>query len=155
MAKINYSKVEEALAAGLIKMNINELDKLGAISQKIGRPELRKLAEAAISDAIQKGLERKAAMFVLKQGSRKNTIDEFYEEFDLSYDLFCDLLDKGKEITEEEWTKLLLIKDKMLLTKEKMLKTHPELQDDKVVEQNRKEQINARIHIKKTWIPLQ
>lgn len=153
MAKINYSKVEDALTIGLRKMNIDELDKLAKISREIGRPELRKLAERAVGSAMKKALERKAVLHVVKQGEKVHVSDSFYEEFGLTYMEFFDLILK-KDLTNDDWNKLTLIKDKMQAAKEAQMKAQPEFQDEKIVEKNRKSQVNARINVRKTWLPL-
>lgn len=154
MAKINYSKVEEALNAGLTKMSIEELDKLAKIYREIGRPELRKLAEKAVEAAMVKAQIRKAMLHVLRQGEKTHFDDEFYKEFNLTHTEFGTLLNKGKELTEEDWGLLDKIKVKISAEKEAQIKENPEFQDEKIVEKNRKNQVNARINIKKTWLPL-
>lgn len=154
MAKTNFTKVEEALAAGLRKMSIEELDKLAEISQNIGRPELRNLAEKAIVAAMKKGLEKKAVVYVLRQGAKKYTSNSFYQEFDLTHKQYVELLADIKSISEENWAKLQLVKMKLTMLREKELKANPDFQDEKIVEKNRKDQKNARFNVKKTWLPL-
>ncbi len=154
MAKTNFTKVEEALAAGLRKMSIEELDKLAEISQNIGRPELRNLAEKAIVAAMKKGLEKKAVVYVLRQGAKKYTTNSFYQEFDLTHKQYVELLAEIKSISDENWAKLQLVKMKLTMLREKELKSNPDFQDEKLVEKNRKDQKNARFNVKKTWLPL-
>lgn len=64
MAKINFSKVEEAFNSGLYKMKVDHLGKLADFSKALGKPEMRKIAEKAVVIAEKQALEKKGILYV-------------------------------------------------------------------------------------------
>lgn len=154
MAKINYSKVEEALNEGLHKMKVENLCKIAEVTQSVGKTDMLELTARTVARAQKKSLEHKATLHVLRRRAKFHTNNDFYKEFDLTFDTFRELLTEGRKVTNEEEKKLKAIKLKMLEAKEKQIAENPDLSNDNAVERIRKEQKDARINVPKKWHPL-
>jgi len=154
MAKTNFSKVEDSLKAGLDRMNVDQIGKLADVAQRVARPELKSLMEKATKAAMKLALEKKAILHVVKQGLKEIDLSNFYQSIDCSKEQINDLLERSKELNNEEWEKLKSIKIQMLAHKEQYIQSHPEKGNDQLIKQQRKEHLNKRFNVKKKWLPL-
>lgn len=86
---------------------------------------------------------------------KNHTDDKFYKEFDLTSVALLTMIRKSKELTDQDWAKLKAVKAKVVAELEKEAKAKADSGDDQLIEKTRKDQINARINVRKTWLPLQ
>jgi hypothetical protein len=154
MAKTNFTKVEDALTAQLIKMNIDQLGHLADISQKVGRPEVKKMLEKASEQARKTATMRKAIIYVLKKGLKEIKKSDFVDKLKISPDNLKQMIERSSTLTEEEWKKLTDIKNAMEAIKREQIAKDPESGDEQIVSKERKKHINKRFNVKEKWLPL-
>lgn len=149
MAKTNFSKVEEALIAGLTKMKMRQLLELAdkaqadtgaqAETDAILIPEARRMVIAALRQDL-KALKRKDTKVYSKLGLQKEGLQK--------------LLDNPASLTPEDWQKIKEIHQKVGEYKKDLLQQLPEVTDDQLVDSERKKHINKRYNINEKWLPL-
>ncbi len=149
MAKTNFTKVEEALIAGLTKMKMRQLLELADKAQEssgvqaetdaILIPEARRMVIAALRLDL-KALKRKDTKIYSKLGLRKEGLQK--------------LLDTSASLTPEEWQNVKEIHQKVGEYKKELLRQLPEVTDDQLVDAERKKHINKRYNINEKWLPL-
>jgi len=154
MGKTNFTKVEEALAAGLTKMNLNNLGKLADVAKQFGDPELRPFAEQALEAADKTKLEKTTTLYHVLHGIKTIKDKKFYEDIGISRDDIAKILEKPNNITPEDYEKLLVIKAKILDRKKQLMEANPEKSDDQLVSKERKKHINKRFNVNEKWLPL-
>lgn len=149
MAKTNYTKVEQALMAGLTKMTMHHLLELAdraqagsgsqAETDAIIIPEARRMVIAALRQDL-KSLKRKDTKVFSKLGVPKEGIQK--------------ILDTPATLTPEEWQQIKEIHQKVVEYKKELLRKIPAVTDEQLVEAERKKHINKRHNIDEKWLPL-
>jgi len=150
MAKTNYTKVEEALIAGLTKMSMRHLLELA------DRAQAGEAATPSETDAIIIPEARRMVIAVLRQDlknlKRKDT--KVFSKLGIPKEGIQKILDNPTALTPEEWQKVKEIHQKVIEYKKELLKKLPEVTDDQLVEAERKKHINKRYNINEKWLPL-
>lgn len=155
MAKTNFSKVEDSLKAGLEKMQRESLGKLADIAQKATRPELKAILEKSVKAATKAILEKKAILHIIRQSLRDLSLKtEFYEFLGIPRADLLALVGRSTELSQDEWGKLNEIKKKIHLHKEELQKKNPELNDEQLINKERKRHINKRFNVREKWLPI-
>lgn len=149
MAKTNYTKVEEALIAGLNKMTMRHLLELAdraqagtgpqAETDAFLIPEARRLVIASVRQDL-KSLKRKDTKIYVKLGIAKEGVQK--------------LLESTTNLTSEEWQKIKEIHLKIIEYKKEIARKIPQPTDEQLIEAERKKHINKRFNIKEKWLPL-
>lgn len=156
MGKVNFTKVEQALEAGLIKMEAQNLLYLADLASSFGEadsdtPPVLKPAKFKWDENHQ--------LFVQNLATDLRKLRKKDREMDTKLGLdrgeLNKLLENPKEITEEEWEKIREIRRKLNEHKKEMKKRLGTISDQDLVKTERKKQVNRRFNIKDNWLPLQ
>jgi len=149
MAKTDYTKVEEALIAGLTKLTMRNLLELAdraqastgaqAETDAIIIPEARRMVIAALRQDL-KALKRKDTKVYSKLGIPKDGIQR--------------LLENPETLTPEDWQKIKEIHQKVMEYKKELLSKLPPVTDDQLIAAERKKHINKRYNTNEKWLPL-
>ena len=146
MAKTNYTKVEEALAEGLRKMQINELCELADIAsgnKNSSSDDLHQLSRRYLI------LLRRLKMNI----ERLHRSDKgIYKSLKVKKKSLERQFKSPEKLTKEEWIALVkLYKQTQVL----ISKHFPHASDIEIIEQEQKKHINKRFNVKDDWLPLQ
>ena len=144
MTKTNFTKVEEALNEGLLRMNISGLLDMASTASKMGSPSTAKKSNSFARRELLAALQ-----FEIKHC--KN--EDLFTEGGISRRELKELLKQPSELKPEEWDKLRLFRQKAYAYKKKIIETQPD-ENDKLVEAQRKRHINKRYNTKEEWLPL-
>ena len=151
MAKTNFSKVEEALAQGILKMSVEKLMEYADLAAMMGGANSTKdkVTSGALESQgrILKVLERDAVRLHKKDHS-------LYKNMGIEKKQLDDLFAKTVLLTPKEWELVRQIQLKLKTYKDKMRKSIPKEADDKLVDKERKKHINKRFNVRDEWLPL-
>ena len=149
MAKTNYTKVEEALAEGMRKIEVNRLldiaDKNAAAHSGSTAPLQAK------PDAIH--LQRLTTINHDLNILRKLGADP-YVKLNIDKEELKKFTKDPSAMSPEDWGKVKIIKEKIAAFKAELDKETPQSSDDVIVTQQRKKQNTKRFNINDKWIPL-
>jgi len=145
MAKTNFTKVEEALAEGLRKIEVNKLLNIADEVSGANKENESKLTaeQKNLLTLLQCDLK-----FLRKLG--KNP----FEKSSFNRVEIIKLLKDPSLITEEGWKKLSEFKTHVTLFKKTIEKLGKVKTDDDLVTQQRKKHITKRFNINDDWLPL-
>lgn len=147
MAKVDYTKTEQLLQEGLLKMSITHLLHLADISTSIGTPNQLRISEETAA-ALRK-LERDLH-------SIKSKDPELYEKLDLTEENFNHLFHEPGALKPKDWQQLRILFNRAKELKEEIKnKQSVQQTDDDIIEMQRKKQKTKRFNINDKWIPLQ
>jgi hypothetical protein len=155
MAKTNFTKVEEALAEGMRKIEVNKLldiaDENAVANNK--KSKSSKTPPAPKVDAIH--------MHRLNMiNNELKTLEKIgktpYQNLRIDKDEIKRFLKDPTVLTAEDWEKVALMKEQIAAYKVELEKNPDEKEknDDDLINQQRKSQITKRFNINKKWIPL-
>lgn len=149
MAKANYTKVEEAFAEGLLKMEVSKL--LDIADQAAQNAPAGEEKDTPKPTSAQRQL-----LIVLKYEFRhlKKQGHDPHKKFNLDRKQFKKFLDDPGEITIQEWEKLKTITQQIVAFKAELEKAQPQVTPEEVVEQERRKQKNKRFNVNDKWLPL-
>lgn len=155
MAKTNFTKVEEALVTGMIKMSIDHLCKLADISKRVGSlvDSVGNL-DTLIKWDSQARLERSTLLYILEQDVKLFKDKAIYDKVGISREELKKLINNPKSLTPQDAEKLELIKDKLDTFRTEYFKKHPTATNDDIVKTERKKHINKRFNVNDKWLPL-
>lgn len=154
MAKTNYTKVEEALAEGLRKIEVNKLLDIADENAAAKKPAQSKESAETKSESTpeQKQLLLDIKTF-LKQIQNLSTEDP-YQKLGIDKKQINRFVKHPEKIKAEDWEKLKGYREKIKALKDEVEKKHPPKTDINIVEQQRKKQKTKRFNINDKWIPL-
>ncbi|CRX39275.1 hypothetical protein [Estrella lausannensis] len=146
MGKTNFTKVEESLAQGLHKMEVerllNEADKASGKPpppKKETSPELAEEKKKLIKD-LELNINRlkaKDSKIFEKLKVKRSTVQKFTEN--------------PQKLSEEDWKHAaILLKRTETLLKEMV----PDKANDKLVEDEQTRHLNKRFNVNEKWLPL-
>lgn len=171
MAKINYSKAEEAIYASVYQKAVYEMLEEATLanltagiqpsSQENASQDLsEKETQAILQEKVKtdKIIDQMLARFREKMTHLKNKHPEFYQQLDISSEEEQRFLAKPEEFTRNDWVKLKIVKNK-IAEYESLAKTQaPSLgtnkEDLSQIESQKKEHLHKRYNVKKGWMPL-
>lgn len=146
MAKVNYSKVENAFDNALRELFIERLSELASIAQLINDPE-SKMTPKMVDEIIlrfQKEL-KKLKKQDAKLFRRLNLTPEDESRFSLS----------SSEYAQEDWHRLKALKERIdELKRELYGQDVMDVEYEKQVTKERRRHINKRFNIRDGWMPL-
>ncbi len=146
MAKKNYTKVEEALSDGLLKIKREALLKMADDASKQKRKSSSIPSTMTQEDSILIKFLQIEFKGLIKMGQNP------YKLLGIKKSEFLLLTQEEKPLTKEEKEKLSVLKEKLIKCKEKLAENLPS--DEEIVEQQSKDQINKRFNVKDDWLPL-
>ncbi|MCB1111456.1 MAG: hypothetical protein H7A37_02830 [Chlamydiales bacterium] len=143
MAKTNFTKVEEILAAGLQKMKVERLCELADIAAGIGQ---KGSAPKLSHDQKKLILSLKTDFLRLRKKDSK-----IFSKLNLKQEQILNQLEHPESLDQESWQQLEKIKGR---TGKLVKELYPNLEDDKLIEEERDRHINKRFNINEKWLPL-
>jgi len=146
MAKTNYTKVEEALAEGLRKIDKTRLLEAVPASKASTSPALS-AGEIALRKQLIAALHVDLA-YLLKEGFNlygkekitKNEIKKFKEN--------------PAQLSSEEWEKIKKIKENVDQFKKELEKKIKSASNDDLIEKERRKHVTKRFNVNEKWLPL-
>lgn len=158
MPKINFSKVEQALLEGLLKMNARELLHLADLTSMDFNPakmlEQRMaaspLSPAQTAEALTKALIN--LQYDIKR-IRKHSLSA-YKQLGVKSKELKWYFDHPGNLSPEDWKKIKEIRDKIEAYKKELGKQMPAPTDEQLIQTERKKHVRKRFNINEKWIPL-
>lgn len=143
MAKTNFTKVEEALVAGLHQITVTQLIEMAdAVSEQ----------EAPVAKNTLATLQKTLLTTLHQNIKRLHKKDpEIYQKLGLSRSYLKKLLETPTSLSSEEWERLKQLKTKL----DPYLEELPTITDEQIVKQERIRHINKRFNVNEKWLPLQ
>jgi hypothetical protein len=146
MAKTNFTKVEEALAEGMRKIEVNKL--LKAADDNSEKPAVSETKK--IDPILLRRLTKIDQELQLLQKEGKNP----YAQLQIDQEEIKRFLKDPTLLTDQDWEKIKELKQKIANFKAAWEGKEDNSEDD-FIEQQRKDQKSKRFNINKKWIPLQ
>ncbi|KIC74112.1 hypothetical protein DB42_BL00370 [Neochlamydia sp. EPS4] len=144
MPKTNFTKVEESLIQGLDKLNIKKI--IDSTSKDIN--EKRALDETRIN-------KRKTAIYMISELKRLHKNDErIYLKLGTNLSHIKKMLEHPLKLNAEEWGNVLKLLDKIEAYKRAFAQTIKEVNNEEMVEKERKKQSDKRFNIQEKWLPI-
>lgn len=147
MAKTNYTKVEEALAEGMLKMEVNKL--LNEADENAAKRE-KSLEAKNVDPIILRRLAKIDKELQLLEKNGKNP----YIKLQIDKEEIKRYLNEPSTLTPEDLEKIKQIKEKIADYKT-ALEYKEKTSEDEFIENQRKDQKTKRFNVNKKWIPLQ
>jgi hypothetical protein len=144
MAKVNYQKVEEQLAAGLRKMQVQRLLEQAKEAQEKGGNTPQAEEPQAKAEPVAVVADKQASKQKL-QTAVKSNLERLLKKADDK-----PLVENPGEVNTEEWQSLKKM-SKELKTEEK----EPEAEkNEALLAQQKKRSVNKRFNVQEKWLPL-
>jgi hypothetical protein len=145
MAKTNYSKVEEALAEGLQKISVEQLQAAApsAKDKKMASEREKIAVRLRVLNLVRSNLD-----YLQKQG---HTV---YEQFEIKKSMLKKWIENPSEISAEEWKKIQKLKADLTEFKKSLEKGSTEEINETLLKQQAKENLTQRFNVNKKWLPL-
>lgn len=146
MAKVNFTKVENAFDKALQKLLITHLSELAAIANVIQNPE---------TNLSSKTIENIIVRFHKELKKLKKQDPKLYERLNLSHAEEKRFGLSSKEFTQEDWIRLKTLKLKIDELKHELYGQESlDAEYEKQVSKERNRHINKRFNIRDGWLPL-
>lgn len=148
MGKTDYTKMENLLNEGLLKMSVKDLlglaDKATSFDDPTKPEELPSLqARTIILSLMKHDLETLAKVPGVS-----------LEEAEFKPEDLKKILDHVKDLKTDEWEKLKAARERVLEYKKELWDQIPHLSDEQIVDLERKKHINKRFNTRDKWLPL-
>ena len=146
MAKVNFTKVEDAFDKALQKLFIDHLSELAAIANVIQDPQ-SSLSSKTIEDIISRFQKE------LKKLKKKDP--KLYERLELSADVEKRFALPSNEFLQEDWLRLKALKMRIDELKHELYGQESlDEEFEKQVSKERRRHVNKRFNIRDGWLPL-
>ena len=149
MGKTNFTKVEEALVAGLQQMTVAQLIEM-ADTANIKTPPTS--AETTKLLTIQKTLLLALQLNINRLGKKDPDV---YQKIGITKKKFKKFVQFPSELSSEDWKLIKETQDKLDLYMEEFIKNSPLCTNEQIIEQERVKHINKRFNVNEKWLPLQ
>lgn len=146
MAKTNFTKVEDALNEGIMRMTISGLLDMASIASQIG--------SAQSSVPLSGSAARKQLVATLLFEIKHCKDEKLFEAGGMPKVELKDLLQNHENLKPEDWAKLKTFREKADAYKKRVAASLPEDANEKLIESQRKRHINKRYNTKEQWLPL-
>lgn len=146
MSKIDFTKVEQALKEGILKINISHLIHLADISSSLGKQAKdKKLTYDQQVRIALKGLEENVKKI-------KRLDKDVYRDLGFSKEKQDYFFNPETKLTNEDWVFLKAMHAKVEAALSLVKSKEPSDQD--IIQSQRKKQVTKRFNINDKWIPL-
>lgn len=143
MSKTNFTKVEEALAEGMRRIELDKINKEADLVQ--GKTPL------TTESQDQQKQRRLALKLALKWAWSQDK--EFYTKQKIDRTEIKELLEKA-ELTEDEWTKITETLKRVEAFKTDLESKQGINSDSDMIEKQRKKHVTKRFNVNDKWVPL-
>lgn len=138
MAKANYTKVEEALNEGMLKMTMQQLHALADGKTDEARKNQGKLL--AILKIDLRWIAKTDPSLFTKLAIKKDEIKKLFEN--------------PSSITPEDWKNLIELKERIDQCKKELFASKPGETNEQIIEKERVKHVNKRFNTNEKWLPL-
>lgn len=138
MAKTNYTKVEEALNEGMLKMTMQQL---------------HSLVDGKTDEAKQ---DQGKLLALLKLDLRwiAKTDPSLFSKLDIKKEEIKNFFDNPTLITSEDWKNLIQLKTQIDQLKKELIASQPSESNEQLIEKERVKHVNKRFNTNDKWLPL-
>lgn len=147
MAKVDYTKTEQLLQEGLLKMSIAHLLHLADVASTVGSQKKKNLINEETINALKK-LEHDLMLIKTKE-------PDVFAKLEISDDDLHRLFDSPSSLSPKDWQKLRELFNKTTEIKAALKSHHKVLSNEEIVNAQRKKQKTKRFNVNDKWIPLQ
>ena len=144
MTKTNFTKVEDALNEGLLRMNIAGLHDAAAAASHNEATEVPANPVAMRKQVIA------AVQFELKHCKD----DQLFVAGGVNRADLKKMLQRIDDLAPEKWARLEAFREKTVAYKKNKLEKLPADANEKLIEAQKKKHINKRYNTKEQWLPL-
>lgn len=141
MTKTNFTKVDDALAKALFKMSIDKL-----LESTDSKKEDAQQIVLQVHTRMAKSIARRLNFF-----SKKDPV--FYNKINYDKEQLRQILQKPHQFSEDDLKFLEKLMEK--LEDFRRSEKYPDLDDETLIELERKKHINKRFNTNEKWLPLQ
>lgn len=139
MAKTNFTKVEESLAEGLRKMSVGHL-----LDMTNKNPQAELLHQR----------KQTLKLLLLDLQAIAKIEPKIYEQLNTSKSQLKKFAEDPLAITEQEWSDLLKLKERVVVSKKEMEKKKPKVSDEDLISKEVAKHKNKGHNVNANWIPL-
>lgn len=147
MSKVNFTKAEQALAAGLLKMSVDRLLFLADVASSFGGSKNNSHVSPSRKEEFQDQLRELKEE--LKRLSKTNP--SFYEDLGVSRDEIKSLFNSIQTSTQEGRKKIRILKTKIKQYRKEKMK---DSKDQELIQSQRKKQVSKRFNVNEKWLPM-
>ena len=148
MAKTDYTKAENLLTEGLLKMTVSELLELADKASSFKHPEkATSLPSLQARVILLSFMEHDLELLSKVEGAHLSELGITPKELK-------EALDKAKELSLEDWIRLKKIRERVLEYKQELWDKIPHASNEELVEQERKKHVYKRFNVRDKWLPL-
>jgi hypothetical protein len=147
MKKTDYTKTENLLNEGLLKMTVQELldlaDKTGSFKgEENALPSLQ--ARTILLSFMRHDFEALSSV----EGAKPE------EKAGITHKELSEAITKIQELTPEKWELLKQVRSRLIAYKEELRDKIPHLTNEEIIALERKKHINKRFNVRDKWLPL-
>jgi hypothetical protein len=147
MKKTDYTKTENLLNEGLLKMSVQELlelaDKTGSFkTEESALPSLQ--ARTILLSFMRHDFETLASV----EGAKPE------EKTGITQKELSDAIEKIQELTPEKWETLKEVRKRLIAYRDELKDKIPHFSDEEIIALERKKHINKRFNVRDKWLPL-
>lgn len=148
MVKTNFTKVESAVEAGMLQLQVKNWLELAILAE--GKTEEEKKNPVRVYQA------RKAILNVLRHELNflYKSDPKIYETLGIERPMLFALIDHPDKIEDADWEFVRTIKEKVDKLRETLKAAATPEKNEKMVEEQRKKHINKRFNVNDKWLPL-
>lgn len=148
MGKTDYTKTENLLSEALLKMSVDELLHLADQASSFKHPQANSsVPSLQARTIILSFMEHDLELVSRVQGAH-------LQELGITPAELKAFLKGVKELTQQDWAKLKVIRERLLAYKKELWDKIPHLSDEDLVQRERKKHINKRFNTRDKWLPL-
>ncbi|GAB4225508.1 MAG: hypothetical protein Tsb0021_00340 [Chlamydiales bacterium] len=149
MGKINFNKVESAIGDTFRYYSIKQLLFLADLSSSYGSTIKKK---SPFDDDEIKVISLTTLAQQLRDLHKRDK--DIYKKLGVSDKEMRQYIDKGKNLSKEEWDKIQEIKDKIQEIRREIKSKLKPISDKQLIKNQRKRHINKRFNVNEDWLPL-
>jgi hypothetical protein len=143
MGKTNFTKVEELLDQNLRKISVTHLlDEADKAKGLASSPKKTQELQKQLITSIKRDLS----------GMKKNA--EMYDKIGIKHKDLKRLIEHPETLSAEEWESLSQIHKKIAAFKEELKEKLPKIDNESLVESQRKKHLTKRFNVNDKWLPL-
>lgn len=148
MGKTNFTKVEEALAEGLLKMSVKQFLSLADTASK----KNTSTGESKPAEDLQRKLIASLKIEISYLYKKDHSL---FEKLPFKASTYKKFIEDPTKLTAEEWEGVKQLKILLEAYKKNEASKTPPASDEELVENERVKSVNKRFNVRDKWLPLQ
>lgn len=150
MAKVDFAKVEQALRAGLLKMEAEELLYLADLAnsfEAIPKPKEEPQKMAGVLTSVLRNLQADLRKL-------RKLDEEMYGKLNIDRKEVQNYFENPGSLKPEDWENIKKIREKIRQYKNEIRQNLPGESDQEIIKNQRKRQKDRRFNTNDKWLPL-